>query len=88
MQWLPKNDVRMGDSGVHSMSMSSDGGSQRNSKSMGKIINKIDDSEFKMCKMTMSDERPKEPPYKPQVAPPDVGRPSNKAVRSQKQEFL
>ena len=39
-------------------------------KSIGKIINKIDNLELKMRKMTTSDDRSREPPYKPQVAPP------------------
>ena len=39
-------------------------------KSIGKIINKIDNLELKMRKMTTSDDRGREPLYKPQVAPP------------------
>ena len=39
-------------------------------KSIGKIINKIDNLELKMRKMTTSDDRGQEPLYKPQVAPP------------------
>ena len=69
-QWRPKNDVGMNDFGVHSMSMSSEGGSQRNSKSIGKIMNKMDVLEFKMCKMVTSEERSQELLYKPQVASP------------------
>ena len=58
----------MYDSGVHSMS--SEGGSWRTSKSIGKLMNKIDTLEFKMCNMSASEGRGCEPLYKPQVAPP------------------
>ena len=78
------NDVGMCDSSVHSMSTSSEGGSWRNLKSIGKIMNKIDDLEFKMHKMATSEE----PPYKPQVAPPRCrggGSQSRGATRNLKQ---
>ena len=39
-------------------------------KFIGKIINKIDNLELKMRKMTTSDDRGREPLYKPHVAPP------------------
>ena len=42
----------------------------RTPKSLGKIINKIDNLELQMCKMSISDDKGKEPPYKPQFAPP------------------
>ena len=38
-------------------------GAQWTPKSLGKIINKIDNLELKMCKMTTSDDRGREPPY-------------------------
>ena len=43
---------------------------RRTPKSIGKIINKIDNLELKMHKMTTSEDRGQEPPYKPQVATP------------------
>ena len=42
-------------------------------KTIGKIINKIDNLELKMQKMSTSEDRGCEPPYKPQVAPPRHG---------------
>ena len=68
VQWQPENDARMCDSGIGSMH--SDEGSRSTPKSIGKIMNKIDDSEFRMCKMSTSDNQSHETPYKPQVAPP------------------
>ena len=68
VQWQPENDARMCDSGIGSMH--SDEGSRRTPKSIGKIMNKIDDLEFRMCKMSTSDNQSHETPYKPQVAPP------------------
>ena len=44
--------------------------SEAYSKIYSKIINKIDNLELKMCKMTTSDDRSREPLYKPQVPPP------------------
>ena len=66
MQWQPENDVRMSD--AETRQIREEG--QRTPKSLGKIINKIDSLEMKMCKMSISDEKGKEPPYKPQVVPP------------------
>ena len=67
MQWQPENDVGMYDPEARQLR---EEGAQRTPKSLGKIINKIDNLELKMCKMSISDEKGKEPPYKPQVAPP------------------
>ena len=64
----PENDAGMCDSGIGSMC--GEEGSRRTPKSIGKIMNKIDDLEFKMCKMSTSDNQSCETPYKPQVAPP------------------
>ena len=66
MQWQPENDVGMSD--AETRQIREEG--QRTPKSLGKIINKIDSLEMKMRKMSISDEKGKEPPYKPQVAPP------------------
>ena len=53
VQWQPENDGGMCDSGIGSMH--GEEGSRRTPKSIGKIMNKIDDLEFKMCKMSTSD---------------------------------
>ena len=39
-------------------------------KSIGMIINQIDNLELKMRKMTTSEDRGRDPLFKPQVAPP------------------
>ena len=52
VQWEPENDAGMCDSGIGSMH--SDEGSRNTPKSIGKIMNKIDDLEFRMCKMSTS----------------------------------
>ena len=67
MQWQPENDVGMCDPEARQLR---EEGARRTPKSLGKIINKIDSLEMKMRKMSISDEKGKEPPYKPQVAPP------------------
>ena len=59
---------RMCDLGIGSMH--SDEGSRRKPKYIGKIMNKINDLEFRMCKMSTSDNQSHETPYKSQVAPP------------------
>ena len=66
MQWQPENDVGMSD--AETRQIREEG--RKTPKSLGKIINKIDSLEMKMRKMSISDEKGKEPPYKPQVAPP------------------
>ena len=66
MQWQPENDVGMCDPDTRQMR---EEGAQWTPKSLGKIINKIDSLELKMCKMSTSDDRGREPLYKPQVAP-------------------
>ena len=66
MQWQPENDVGMCDSEVRQLREEG----WQTPKSLGKIINKIDNLELKMRKMSISDEKGKETPYKPQVAPP------------------
>ena len=53
VQWQPENDAGMCDSGIGSMH--GEEGSRRTPKSIGKIMNKIDDLEFKMHKMSTSD---------------------------------
>ena len=68
MQWQSENDVGMCDPEVQHLR--GEEGAWWTPKSIGKIINKIDNLELKMCKMTTSDDRAREPPYKPQVAPP------------------
>ena len=68
VHWQPKNDTGMCDSGIGSMH--GDEGSRRTPKSIGKIMNNINDLEFRMCKMSTSDNQSHEAPYKPQVAPP------------------
>ena len=68
MQWQPENDVGMCDPDVRHLR--GEEGAWRTPKSIGKTINKIDNLEWKMCKMTISDDRGREPLYKPQVAPP------------------
>ena len=67
MQWQPENDVGMCDPEARQLW---EEGARRTPKSLGKIINKIDSLELKMRKMSISDDKGKEPPYKPQVAPP------------------
>ena len=67
MQWQPENDVGMCDPEARQLR---EEGARRTPKSLGKIINKIDSLELKMCKMSTSDDKGREPPYKPQVAPP------------------
>ena len=42
----------------------------QNPKSLGKIINKIDNLELKMQKLTTSEDRGWELPYKPSGSPP------------------
>ena len=66
MQWQPENDVGMCDPDARQLRE----GAWRTPKSLGKIINKIDSLELKMHKMSTSDYKGREPPYKPQVAPP------------------
>ena len=66
MQWQPENDVGMSD--AETRQIREEG--RKTPKSLGKIINKIDSLEMKMGKMSISDNKGKEPPYKPQVAPP------------------
>ena len=65
MQWQPENDVGMSDAETRQIREG-----RKTPKSLGKIINKIDSLEMKMRKMSISDDKGKEPPYKPQVAPP------------------
>ena len=67
MQWQPENDVGMCDPEARQLG---EEGARWTSKFLGKIINKIDSLELKMCKMSTSDDKGREPPYKPQVAPP------------------
>ena len=67
MQWQPENDVGMCDPEARQLR---EEGAWWTLKSLGKIINKIDSLEMKMHKMSVSDEKGKEPPYKPQMAPP------------------
>ena len=67
MQWQPENGVGMCDSDAQHLQ---EEGAWRTPKSIGKIINKIDNLELKMHKMITSDDRGREPLYKPQVAPP------------------
>ena len=67
MQWQPENDVGMCDPEARQVR---EEGAQQTPKSLGKIINKIDSLEMKMRKMSISDDKGREPPYKPQVAPP------------------
>ena len=73
-QWRPENEAGM-DAGMGSgiTSVSSSHGaenSRRTPKSLGKLMTKIDDLEFRMHKMTTAENRHQDPPYKPQVAPP------------------
>ena len=56
MQWQPENDVGMCDSKTRQLREEG----RRTPKSLGKIINKIDNLELKMCKMSISDEKGKE----------------------------
>ena len=60
--------IIMGDSYVRNMC--GEEGVWWTPKTIGKIINKIDNLELKMQKMSTSEDRGCEPPYKPQVAPP------------------
>ena len=70
----PENDAGMDagmDSGITSTSSSHGAeNSRRTPKSLGKLMTKIDDLEFRMHKMTTAENRSQDPPYKPQVAPP------------------
>ena len=70
MQWQPENDVGMCDADVQHLC--GEEGVRWTPKSICKVINKIDNLELKMCKMTTSDDRGREPLYKPQVALLDV----------------
>ena len=83
MQWQPENDVGICDPEDRQLR---EEGARQTPKSLGKIINKIDNLELKMCKMSISDEKGKEPPYKPQVAPPRCrgGNRFRGTVRNQK----
>ena len=67
MQWQPENDVGMCYPEARQLR---EEGVWQTPKSLGKIINKINNLELKMRKMSISDEKGKEPPYKPQVVPP------------------
>ena len=67
MQWQPENDVGMCDPDARQLR---EEGAWWSPKSLDKIINKIDNLELKMCKMSTSDDKGREPPYKPQVAHP------------------
>ena len=72
-QWRPENDAGMDagmDSGITSVSSSHGAENSRTPKSLGKLMTKIDDLEFRMHKMTTAKNRSRDPPYKPQVAPP------------------
>ena len=56
-QWRPENDAGM-DSGIKSVSSSHGAeNSRRTPKSLGKLMTKIDDLEFRMCKMTTAENR-------------------------------
>ena len=86
MQWQPENDAGMGEPDMGNLR--GEKGRWQTPKSIGKIVNKIDDLEFKMCKMSTSEERSHELPYKPQVAPPRCrggGSQSRGATRNSKQ---
>ena len=67
MQWQPENDVGMCDTETRQLR---EEGARQTPKSLGKIINNIDNLELKMRKMSLSEDKPREHPYKPQVAPP------------------
>ena len=67
MQWQPENDVGMCDPEARQLR---EEGVWWTPKSLGNIINKIDNLELKMRKMSILDDKGKELPYKPQVAPP------------------
>ena len=72
-QWRPENDVGIDaamDSGIASVSGTCGAENSRTPKSLGKLMTKIDDLEFRMRKMTTAENRSQDPPYKPQVAPP------------------
>ena len=68
VQWQPENDTEMCDSGIGSMC--GEEGSRRTPKSIGKITDRSDDLEFRLCKISSTDCRSWELPYKPQVASP------------------
>ena len=68
VQQQPENDAGICDSGIGSMH--GEEGSRRTPKSLGKIMNKIDDLELRLCEISSTDSRSWELPYKPQVAPP------------------
>ena len=55
MQWQPENNVGMCDPEVQHLH--GEEGAQQTPKSIGKIINKIDNLELKMCQMTTSEDR-------------------------------
>ena len=85
MQWQPENDLGMSDPDVQHLC--GEEGAWQTLKSLGKIIHKIDNLELKMCKMTTSEDRGREPPYKPQVDPPRCRGAGNRfrgAVRNPK----
>ena len=67
-QWKPENDAGMEQmaAGVSHNAK----GAQRTPKSLGKILNKIDDLDFRLCKISSTDSRSWELPYNPQVVPP------------------
>ena len=67
-QWKPENDAGMEHLAVGNRHNAK--GAWRTPTSLGKIMNKIDDLEFKMCKMSTAHPRNQDTPYKPQVAPP------------------
>ena len=54
-QWKPENDAGMEELAVGSRHNAE--GERRKPKSLSKIMNKIDDLEFKMCKMSTADPR-------------------------------
>ena len=54
MQWQPENDVGMCDPEARQLR---EEGARWTPKSLGKIINKIDNLELKMRKMSLSDEQ-------------------------------
>ena len=67
VQWQPENDVGMCDPDVSNMH--GEEGTQQTPKSIGTIMSKIDNLEYKMHRISTSEDRDHEPPYKPQVAP-------------------
>ena len=60
-QWRPENDVGIDagmDSGIAGASSSCGAeNTRRTPKSLGKLMTKIDDLEFRMCKMTTAENR-------------------------------